>query len=306
MTTNKNMDTPYVSIIIPTFNRSHLLDETLNSVYKQVFEAWECIVIDDGSNDQTEETVRRYKDKDDRFSFYKRPEYKPKGAAACRNFGLEYAKGELIQFLDDDDLLDKKKLEEQVKIYDNCQSIVTSKWGWFSDISSLEQRFKSQYHCYKNFLRPVDLLRCFGTYDEYLPLHSYLISKHLIEKCGNWNEELGNNDDSEFMTRIILHADKILFASKARVFYRTGNLNKLSEFDSAEKLRSAIKSWKLIEQQLKLNANLGSSIYTLNAKRNLSYYAIKEYPVIYDEELDFLKFDQWKFFFLRRFNRIRY
>ena len=78
-----------ISIIIPTYNRSHLLGETLDSVLIQTYRNWECIVVDDGSTDYTPELMEFYIRKDSRFSFYRRPEEKAKGANACRNYGFE-------------------------------------------------------------------------------------------------------------------------------------------------------------------------------------------------------------------------
>ena len=74
-----------VSIIIPTFNRAHLLGETLNSVINQTYSNWECIVVDDGSSDYTEQLMEFYIQKDPRIIFVRRPDNRPKGANACRN-----------------------------------------------------------------------------------------------------------------------------------------------------------------------------------------------------------------------------
>ena len=76
-----------VSIIIPTYNREHLIGETLNSIIAQTHTNWECIVVDDGSTDNTEEVLKNYKEKDKRFIFLKRPDNLPKGANTCRNIG---------------------------------------------------------------------------------------------------------------------------------------------------------------------------------------------------------------------------
>ena len=106
---------PLVSIIIPTYNRAELLPDTLNSVLKQTYGNWECIVVDDHSTDNTPQVGREYAAGDGRISFFTRTSERPKGAASCRNFGLENAKGDFIQFLDSDDLLHPKKLEMQLK-----------------------------------------------------------------------------------------------------------------------------------------------------------------------------------------------
>ena len=55
---------PTISIIIPTYNRAELLKETLDSVMKQTYEQWECIIVDDGSSDNTKQVVENYTTKD--------------------------------------------------------------------------------------------------------------------------------------------------------------------------------------------------------------------------------------------------
>jgi len=104
-----------VSVIIPTYNRSHLIGETLDSVIAQTYQNWECIVVDDGSNDYTEELLEFYCKKDDRIKFYKRPPEKPKGANACRNYGFELSTGEFINWFDSDDLMQDNCLSRKLK-----------------------------------------------------------------------------------------------------------------------------------------------------------------------------------------------
>ena len=110
----------FVSIIIPSFNREELIVKTLDSIKKQTHSSWECIVVDDGSIDNTLEVVRAYNNEDNRFKLYKRPSGSIKGAPTCRNIGLNKAKGDFIIFLDSDDTLMPKCLENRInKIKDN-------------------------------------------------------------------------------------------------------------------------------------------------------------------------------------------
>jgi len=109
------MNTPLVSIIIPTYNRANLISETLDSILAQTYQNWECIVVDDGSNDATSEVMVTYCVKDTRFQYHQRPKNKSKGANACRNYGFELSKGEYVNWFDDDDLMLPLKLETQVE-----------------------------------------------------------------------------------------------------------------------------------------------------------------------------------------------
>ncbi|MEP6260726.1 MAG: glycosyltransferase family 2 protein [Gillisia sp.] len=279
-----------VSIIIPTYNREDLIGETLNSVLSQTYTNWECIVVDDGSSDNTEGIIKAYIEKDCRIKYYYRPENCKKGASVCRNFGLEKSKGELIQFLDSDDLLAKNKLEEQIKLYQpGSLSLITCKWGGFEQSSDLNKRFKYKYHSYRTFKKGVNLLQTFGIYNEFFPLHVYLTPKILIDKSGSWNESLTNNDDAEFFTRLILTASKIRFTPKTSVYYRYTNTEKLSDFNSEEKVKSAIKSWKLIETHIKKKYSNNKIKYIRTAKLNLYNSIINKFPDIVSGEKNFFE-----------------
>ncbi len=105
---------PIFSIIIPTYNRAHLIGETLESVLAQTHKNWECLVIDDGSTDYTPELMRFYCLKHSAISYYHRPKKLPKGTNSCRNYGFELSKGEYINWFDDDDVLMPEKLELQL------------------------------------------------------------------------------------------------------------------------------------------------------------------------------------------------
>ncbi|MGC6429618.1 MAG: glycosyltransferase family 2 protein [Jejuia sp.] len=120
---------PLISIIIPTYNRSKIIGATLNSVINQTYSNWECLVIDDGSTDETEQLMVNYMERDARFKYHKRPTNRPKGANACRNYGFELSKGSLINWFDSDDVLLPNKLEKQRELLRNsaygfaiCQS----------------------------------------------------------------------------------------------------------------------------------------------------------------------------------------
>ncbi len=104
---NKNL----VSIIIPVYNQSSYIEEAIDSCLNQTYPEIEIIVVNDGSTDNTKDVLKSYLDK----SVIKYIYQENSGLAAARNTGLRNATGEFIQFLDSDDMLEKTKLEKQVK-----------------------------------------------------------------------------------------------------------------------------------------------------------------------------------------------
>ncbi|EAS19992.1 putative glycosyl transferase [Flavobacteria bacterium BBFL7] len=100
-----------ISIIIPTFNRAHLIDITIASIENQSYINWECIVVDDGSSDDINEVMSAFAKANSRIKFYHRPDECPKGANSCRNYGLEKSKGNYIMWFDSDDVMLQNCLE---------------------------------------------------------------------------------------------------------------------------------------------------------------------------------------------------
>ncbi len=97
---------PKVSVIIPTYNRAHMVTRAIESVLGQTYQDWELLVVSDGSTDNTKEVVTRYPDP--RIRFF---EKKNGGPASARNVGLRHARGEYIAYCDDDDMFFSHHLE---------------------------------------------------------------------------------------------------------------------------------------------------------------------------------------------------
>jgi len=100
-----------VSIIVPTYNYARFLPEALESVRAQTYTDWECIVVDDGSTDDTASVLRAAETNDSRIRHVSQDN---RGPSAARNRGIAESTGDYVQFLDADDLLPPTKLEHQV------------------------------------------------------------------------------------------------------------------------------------------------------------------------------------------------
>ena len=108
---------PLVSVIIPTYNRAHVIGETLDSVLAQTYTNWECIVVDDGSTDNTESVVNIYVSKDPRFKYYHRPPDHLSGGNGARYFGFKVSSGQYVNWFDDDDLMLCDFLKFKIEIF---------------------------------------------------------------------------------------------------------------------------------------------------------------------------------------------
>ena len=93
------MTFPIISIVVPTYNRAHLIEKTILSLLTQTDNRYEIIIVDDGSTDDTERVVKAYLS--EKLSYFKKENGE---RAAARNFGTQKARGQYINWFDSDDL----------------------------------------------------------------------------------------------------------------------------------------------------------------------------------------------------------
>lgn len=207
---------PLVSIIIPTYNRAHLIAETLDSVLAQSYRNWECIVVDDGSTDETSQLLKKYITEDVRFKFYQRPSELLKGANACRNYGLLKSKGKYIQWFDSDDLMHVDKLKLKVKFaLENDADIIIDTHATSDNIVLLENP-------------KVDFFESKTFYIDYIlgekPVitNDVMVNKEIIGEH-RFDEKLHKAQEYEFFGRLFNQNLKYCFFNQALTFYRETN-----------------------------------------------------------------------------------
>ena len=111
-----------VSIIIPNYNRAHLILHTLKSIKNQDYLNWECLIIDDHSADNSIEVISGFIKDDKRYSLYIRPKNRSKGANACRNYGFELSEGFYVQWFDSDDIMLHNHLHSLIQAIRNNEA----------------------------------------------------------------------------------------------------------------------------------------------------------------------------------------
>ncbi len=124
---------PLVSVIIPCYNYGKFLAEALDSLLDQTYQNWECIIVNDGSTDTTEEVATRYTNADSRFKYLYQ---KNCGHWSARNNAIKHSTGEYLQYLDADDMLQPEKLSLQVPLFKEHPQIDIV----YSDILSFDDK----------------------------------------------------------------------------------------------------------------------------------------------------------------------
>ncbi|QNK78762.1 glycosyltransferase family 2 protein [Winogradskyella sp. PAMC22761] len=230
------MTDPLVSIIIPTFNRAHLIGETLDSVLAQTYQNWECIVVDDGSTDHTTDLMQTYCSKDSRFQYHHRPILRPKGANACRNIGLEKSIGAYIVFFDSDDLMTIDHLEIKMLVIQkfNLDYIVTKTQYFNYDNKGLNKYY--QFNKY-----PITAYNYVVQKINWLTLDVCLKSE--IAKHVRFNEKLQSGQEFNYFCKLVLITTKAKFIDKTTSLRRYHEGSIRSNLKSRSQLRqSSFKS----------------------------------------------------------------
>lgn len=178
------MNNPLVSIIIPTYNRGKYIKKAIDSCLNQTYSNIEVIVVDDCSPDNTKEIVTSYEDK--RVKYFRNDENS--GAPYSRNRGIELSNGEFVNFLDDDDKLLAKKIELQLRKFENSDvnklGVVTCDVSYKrSDIYSVKKnRKKGRIY--------VDLLKSYCVFGT----ESMLIKKEAMSNVEFDSQLLSNQE----------------------------------------------------------------------------------------------------------------
>lgn len=203
---------PLISIIIPAHNRAHLIGDTLDSLLAQTYQNWECIVVDDGSTDNTDVILSDYIRNDIRFRYYKRPENRLAGGNAARNYGFEKSSGKYIQWFDSDDIMLKNYLERRLKIIESDSDIgvVFCAYTYFNE-NGLQNRISNDFFSGNIIEDLVDRKLSFS------PL-SYLIRKDILTHC-KFDEGLQRAQDADFFFKLftsridlkVLHTSEVLY-----------------------------------------------------------------------------------------------
>lgn len=215
---------PYlVSIIIPLYNRETLVRETLSSVQAQTYSNWECIIVDDGSTDNSLEVVQELANIDARIRVFERHR-EPKGAPTCRNIGIQEAKGDFILFLDSDDLLAETCLEKRLEAFAKHPD---SSYLVFATV--LFKQKPDDYGVLPNILhKDTDDLTRFIAYDYPWNICAPLYRKSVF-KAIRFDETLACHQDLDLAVRIITEGFSYQKIEKEPdVFIRMGNADKSS------------------------------------------------------------------------------
>lgn len=213
---------PTVSVIIPTYAHSAYIAQTLESVFRQTFDDYEVVVVNDGSPDDAGRRLMRWIDSG-RIRYVEQPH---SGPAAARNHGLSLAKGEFIAFLDDDDLWPADKLEWQVQYLRGNPSVgaVAGDRYWWDGISPPSPDYPQTYGV--RVLTWESLFR--GN-----PIASpgqVLLRRSIIDRVGCLDPGIWGADDFDLWFRVA-SVSRFELHDRIALLYRAHNSNASHQLD---------------------------------------------------------------------------
>jgi Glycosyltransferases involved in cell wall biogenesis len=261
--------TPLVSIIMPTYNRAELIMQTIQSVLDQTYNNWKLIILDDGSDDNTEEKVSSIRDP--RIHFVKMGRVAVSGR--LKNEGIAMSNGELIGFIDSDDLWAPDKLEKQITaLLQNENAAFSLTGGYNFRIPGIAE---SYFYKQKDGLFIGNIFRDIFRSKVAVLTPTLLFWRSCLDQVGGFNEDKAFSD-SDFIFELAWHYDAVVLYEP--LFYR--RLHEGNDSDANWKLRTVegltrIKVYKKIKRLPRELAR--DAIFRLHIHTGEKYLRYKKY-----------------------------
>lgn len=260
-------DKPLVSIILPTYNRAHLIGESIQSVIDQTYDNWELIVVDDGSVDNTKEVVSNFNNS--KIEYLKIAHSGHLGAV--RNYGIRVAKGAFIAFFDSDDLWRVDKLDFQLKLFKKnpkASFIIGN-----GRIFGTTQKSAPEYESFSigSFFIPILEEQKYVFYSPTL-----MFKRELCEKFGLMDENLSGSADMEYFLRLC-HSTVGMFTNERLVNIRKHDQNVSEKFHVERYANSISIIKKFYHQGFLTRKQYSLLVRKYNYKAGLIYFERTNY-----------------------------
>jgi len=245
------MNNTIVSVIVPAYNLAEYLPETLDSLLNQTYQDWECIIVNDGSSDNTEAVALTYLEKDTRFKYFLKENG---GLSDTRNYGIERAVGTYIFPLDADDVIAPRYLADAVDVLEKNNSIkvVYCKASYFGE---KDGSWDLPEYSFAKLLK-ANLIFCTAMYrkSDYVQTEGYAI------------EMKGGYEDWDFWLSLLKNGGDVYQIPETYFYYRIRN-NSMA---------------RIIDE--KLNEDLCNRIYRRHFETYLKYWGSPFEMIAYKEQ----------------------
>ena len=228
-----------ISIIVPIYNVENYLRHCLDSIQKQTYQNFECLLINDGSPDNSADICREYVSKDSRFRYF---EKENGGVSSARNLGIEHSKGQYITFIDSDDWVESDYLDVLYKVLkDEAADISVSTYKQFDMtancyyVHSYQRGYEKRVFVQDEFILELPLLERYDRSFGYST--GKLVNRNMLGNV-RFNEVTTLSEDMEFWYKVYLFLHKVVYVYRDAYIYRT--YGDLKNYDP-ESIRSDIQ-----------------------------------------------------------------
>lgn len=244
---------PKISVVVPCYNQAQFLDECLQSILNQTYQNWECIIVNDGSPDNTEEIAQKWVQKDPRFKYI----YKENGGlSSARNTALEVIDGDYVQFLDCDDLIHPDKFAKSI-LGDKEIPLIVSQYTIYKNQAHQPgyKRIEQNFLTFESIVFDWDLRFS-------IPIHCALIHKNLLEGF-LFDTTLTSCEDWVMWIYITKDKPDAILIDEPLAHYRKDNTDNMSA-----------DPFKILHQRIKILPTL-KKLYGEEIHDRLAYHIIE-------------------------------
>ncbi|MCP5004008.1 MAG: glycosyltransferase [Planctomycetes bacterium] len=238
-----------VSVIIPTYNYAHFIERCINSVLSQTYKNIEIIVVDDGSSDNTVYILKKYGKK---INYYSQ---KNSGLSNARNTGIKFSKGDVLQFLDSDDILATTAIEDRIKLMDADKMVIICRNQLFEKFTENGPVSVGEYK-----LPAIKSAKAI-LYSNIAPVHAFLVHKNVVNQIGLFDESLDACEDYDYWFRVYKSGFEFSFCNKVLVYYQKHSDSMSSDIDNQRLHDYLLKKriYKYLSEKKDLNNVVNSS-----------------------------------------------
>lgn len=265
-----------ISIIVPIYNVENYLRQCLDSIVAQTYQNFECLLINDGSPDNSAGICREYVEKDSRFKYF---EKENGGVSSARNLGIERSKGQYITFIDSDDWVDSDYLEllyMKINEYNADLAVLTYKQYSMNDgcfyLHVWEQDYYEKYYTGNELLNSLPNLE---NYDSTFNVSWGKLFKRNFLETATFNEQRIMGEDLEFNFKIFLQIKSCIYLNKALYNFRQHHLSTRARKISDKYLMDNVEI-RLGRLPFLIGKTVDTNLYLAKTKEFLKYHIDNE------------------------------